>query len=101
LAAIAYFSLSGDKSISTMIVMNTAKMIAALDEELARLRQVRDLLAGDATEEPVKRKRGRPAKNAVKSLTPVAKKRNLSDEARQRIAEAQKRRWAAQKNDEQ
>jgi hypothetical protein len=84
-----------------MIVMNTAKMIAALDEELARLRQVRDLLAGGATEEPVKRKRGRPAKTAVKAVAPAAKKRNLSDEARQRIAEAQKRRWAAQKSEDQ
>lgn len=81
-----------------MSVMNTAKMIAALDEELARLRQVRDLLAGGIPDEPVKRKRGRPAKTAVKTVAPVVKKRNLSDEARQRIAEAQKRRWAAQKN---
>jgi hypothetical protein len=82
--------------------MNTAKMIAALDEELARLRQVRDLLAGGAPEEPVKRKRGRPAKTAIKTVAPpVVKKRNLSDEARQRIAEAQKRRWAAQKTDAQ
>jgi hypothetical protein len=81
-----------------MIVMNTAKMIAALDEELSRLRQVRELLAGGAPEEPVKRKRGRPAKTAIKTtMAPVTKKRNLSDEARQRIAEAQKRRWAAQK----
>jgi len=82
-----------------MIVMNTAKMIAALDEELARLRQVRELLAGDTPEEPVKRKRGRPAKVAVKTAQPVSKKRNLSDESRARIAEAQKRRWAAQKRD--
>ena len=82
-----------------MVVMNTAKMIEALDEELARLRQIRDLLAGDVPEEPEKRKRGRPAKTAAKPAAPVAKKRNLSDEARQRIAEAQKRRWAAQKQD--
>jgi hypothetical protein len=47
----------------------------------------------------VKRKRGRPAKAAVKTAPPVSKKRNLSDEARARIAEAQKRRWAAQKRD--
>ncbi len=83
----------------TILVMNTAKMIAALDEELARLRQVRELLSGGAPEAPAKRKRGRPAKSAAKTLTvaPVAKKRNLSDEARQRIAEAQKRRWAAKR----
>ena len=84
-----------------MSVMNTAKMIEALDEELARLRQIRDLLAGDEPEEPEKRRRGRPAKTAAKPSTPEVKKRNLSDEARQRIAEAQKRRWAAQKRENQ
>ena len=81
--------------------MNTAKMIEALDEELARLRQIRNLLAGDTPAEPEKRRRGRPAKATTKPVAPEAKKRNLSDEARQRIAEAQKRRWAAQKRDTQ
>ena len=83
--------------------MNTARILAALDEEISRLHQVRALLAGDAAELPLKKKRGRPAKSAtaVVAAKPAAKtngrRRPLSDEARQRIAEAQKRRWAAQK----
>jgi hypothetical protein len=80
--------------------MNTTKILAALDDELVRLRRVRDLLTSNAPEEPAKKRRGRPAKNAPKPVAPVAvKKRNLSDEARQRIAEAQKRRWAAQREE--
>ncbi len=83
--------------------MNTAKLLATLDEELGRLRQVRALLAGEEPAAPVKRKRGRPAKNAPVYIAPpqTTKKRQLSEEARQRIAEAQKRRWAAQKRDAQ
>lgn len=78
--------------------MDTAHILAALDEELFRLRQVRDLLSGGAPEPPVKRGRGRPPKTAAPPTPPPAKKRVLSEEARKRIAEAQKRRWAAQKS---
>ena len=82
-------------------MMNTTNMLAALDEELSRLRQVRDLLTGGTGEAvPAKRKRGRPAKSASAAPAPAAapkKKRQLSEEARQRIAGAQKRRWAAPK----
>ena len=63
-----------------MVHLDTQALLRAIDEELNRLRQVRDLLAGDA-----------PAAFPAKS------KRKLSDEARQRIVDAQKRRWAAQK----
>jgi hypothetical protein len=49
----------------------------------------------------VKRKPGRPRKSeavAVPAAKPAKKKkRNLSPEGRKRIAEAVKRRWAAQK----
>ena len=54
-------------------------LLRAIDEELERLRRVRDLLTGDGGSAV------RPAK------------RNLSAEARQRIVDAQKRRWAARK----
>jgi hypothetical protein len=64
--------------------MNTESLISAIDEELARLTKVRDLLAGHAT---THKKPGRPAK----------KKRVLSAEAREKIAAAQRKRWAAQK----
>jgi hypothetical protein len=83
-----------------MSKMNTSKIIAALDEELARLRQVRELLTGEAGEAP--RRRGPRAGARAAGRTPAAgkparKKRVLSEEARQRIADAQKRRWAAAK----
>ena len=85
----------------TIIAMNTERIVSALDEELARLRQVRDLLAGSSMDSPngapEKRRRGRPPKSAAVAAKPVVKKRMLSDEARKRIADAQKRRWAAQK----
>ena len=63
-----------------MTGFDSKALLRAIDEELDRLRKVRDLLAGDGTAAP-----GRPAK------------RNLSAEARQRIVDAQKRRWAARK----
>ena len=86
--------------------MNTAKIISALDDELARLRQVRDLLAGQSSDEPQSRRRGRapqaqskaaPRNGNGATAKPARKKRVLSEEARQRIADAQKRRWAAAK----
>lgn len=66
--------------------MTTTKIIAAIDAELARLKQAKTLL------------------NAVSSGAPktaMKVKRNISPEARARIAAAQKKRWAAQKRSEQ
>ncbi len=62
-----------------MVHLDTQALLRAIDEELNRLRQVRDLLAG------------------APAAFPAKSKRKLSDEARQRIVDAQKRRWAAQK----
>jgi hypothetical protein len=60
------------------------KIIAAVDEEIARLQQVRSILAGGGGfPGPFKKRRGG--------------KRTLSAEARERIAAAQRKRWAAQK----
>jgi len=66
--------------------MNREQIIAAIDEEISRLQQVRKLLQS-AT--------GRVITTGVAGKAP--KKRILSPEARQRIAAAQKRRWAKQK----
>ena len=67
--------------------MNREQMIAAIDEEITRLEQVRKLLQNTNSSQLLRtRTAGRPAR-----------KRVLSAEARQRIAAAQKRRWAAQK----
>lgn len=54
--------------------METDKIIQAIDDEIARLKQARGLLSNTTTK-PVKR-------------------RKLSAEARKRIADAQKKRWA-------
>jgi hypothetical protein len=76
--------------------MNREATIAALDEELARLRKARALLSADLYPMPAKLKPGRPPKVEA-SIKPAARKRFFSDEARQRIIDGQKRRWAAQK----
>lgn len=67
-------------------------ILAEIDAEIARLTHVRALLSGT----------GKSAnKAATKTTTAPAvrrrKKRVLSAEARKRIAEAQRKRWAAQK----
>jgi hypothetical protein len=67
-----------------MISVKNEHILEALDEELDRLRKIRNLLAGA----PI---------DANWNGHPRAKKRFLSEEARQRIVDAQKRRWAAQK----
>ncbi len=56
-------------------------LLHEINAELVRLRTIRDLLAGGTIS------------GATGSDQP-GKKRNLSDEARQRIVDAQKRRWA-------
>lgn len=63
--------------------MNMDEILAEIDAEIAALEKARDLLrAGPViTVQKAKRKR----------------KRNLTPEGRRRIAEAVKRRWAAQK----
>jgi hypothetical protein len=75
-------------------------ILAQLDAEIARLTQVRNLLSATGKVEAkitaVKVKT--PKKKPVKSATGVKKaKRILSPEARKAIADAQRRRWAAQK----
>lgn len=73
--------------------MEVSRILAEIDSQIAKLQQARALLAGI---EPAKRGPGRP-----KSLTSLAKsptpgvKRVLSPEARKRIADAQRKRWAA------
>jgi hypothetical protein len=65
--------------------MTTDKILAAIDEEIARLEKVRALLSTSVT----------PARGQAAS--PVRKSRRLSSAARKRIAEAQRKRWAMQK----
>jgi hypothetical protein len=81
--------------------MALSDIIASIDREIAQLQQARGLLSG-AVAPVAKKKAGRPRKVDVKAAPAIAKvstkrKRNLSPEGRKRIAEAVKRRWAAQK----
>lgn len=87
--------------------MGVSEILASVDREIALLQQARALLSGNAAP-AAKKAVGRPRKTAVApkraaTVAPVAakpakkKKRNLSPEGRKRIAEAVKRRWAAQK----
>ena len=67
-------------------------ILAQIDAEIARLTQARSVLANLGTV---------PVSASKKTANPVKakkrKKRVLSPEARKRIADAQRKRWAAQK----
>jgi hypothetical protein len=81
--------------------MGVSEILASVDSEIALLQRVRALLGGAVAAAP-RKTAGRP-KKVVAAVAPVSakpakkKKRNLSPEGRKRIAEAVKRRWAAQK----
>ena len=72
--------------------MSIETIIAEIDAEIARLTQVRSLLAGSRSNNA-----SRAVNKAVKGTTRKRRKRVLSAEARKRIADAQRKRWAAQK----
>jgi hypothetical protein len=75
--------------------VNTEQILAAIDAEVARLQEVRALLGDTSTT----KRRGRPPGSATKAAPAkrVPKKRVLSAEARAKIAEAQRKRWAKSK----
>ena len=68
--------------------MSREQILAAIDEEISKLQQVRKLLQGSGGKLTAGLAGGKPRA-----------KRILSPEARQRIAAAQKRRWAKQKKE--
>ena len=78
-----------------------AAILALIDQEIARLQEARTLFSGGADAPGIKR-RGRPAKallaEAKAKKNPAKATRQLSEEARARIAAGQKKRWAAQKD---
>jgi hypothetical protein len=63
--------------------MNVTELLSQIDSEISRLHEARSLLAGQGTGN------GRGFKSR--------KKRVLSAEAREKIAAAQRKRWARQK----
>jgi hypothetical protein len=66
--------------------MEMKRILAEIDAEINKLQRVRAVLVGS--------KSGRHAKSAI---GPAAAKRQLSPEARARIAAAQRARWAKAK----
>lgn len=69
--------------------MTREDIIAAIDEEISRLEKVKDLLQSASS--------GKVRGAVTHKPAAGTKKRNLSPDARARIAAAQKRRWAKQK----
>lgn len=67
-------------------------ILAEIDAEIARLTQARKLLAGATGAQKFT-----STAKAGKAAAPPRRKRVLSAEARKRIADAQRRRWAAQR----
>jgi hypothetical protein len=83
--------------------MANDNILALIEAEIARLTQVRALLARTGKISPKLLERNAKkvlaaAKAQGKTKTKTKAKRVLSPEARARIAEAQRRRWAAQKS---
>ena len=70
--------------------MSREQILAAIDEEISKLQHVRRLLQGSGSSKLVSGMSGSSKQRA---------KRVLSPDARQRIAAAQKRRWAKQKKE--
>ena len=82
--------------------MEVTRILAEIDAQISKLQQARVLLSGTSTSSaaPAKKAVGRPRKTVEAPSKPAAgsrTKRNLSPEARKRIADAQKRRWAERK----
>ena len=68
-----------------------------IDAEIARLMQAKALLSSEATV-ALKRKPGRPLKTAAIVVSNLQKKRKkMSAEGRERVRQAQIKRWAAVK----
>ena len=71
--------------------MAIENILAQIDSEIARLRQARALLANIGTSAATSGRK--TSKSSAKAKT--KKKRYLSADARKRIADAQRKRWAA------
>jgi hypothetical protein len=74
------------------LAMSIESILSEIDAEIARLTQVRSLLAGSQS---VSTSRAKSKTSPATSKS--RRKRVLSAEARKRIADAQRKRWAAQK----
>ena len=74
--------------------MDSQSIISAIDAEIAKLEQVRSLLANGSKVD------GLTTRKAAKNVSAEQpKKRTMSAEARKRIGDAQRKRWAATKKE--
>ena len=76
--------------------MTIDSILAQIDSEIAKLAQVRSLLAGIGKVAATVTKR-KTKKKSAPAKAKTRKRRVLSADARKRIADAQRKRWAAQK----
>jgi len=74
--------------------VQVSEILSEIDKEIARLQQVRSLLAGET---PKTRRGQKKSAASAPAAAKKAAKRKLSPEGRKRIAEAMKRRWAERK----
>jgi hypothetical protein len=74
--------------------LEVTRILAEIDAQVAKLLQARALLAGSGPAPVAKKAVGRPRKVVAAPTKKTSVKRSLSPEARKRIADAQKRRWA-------
>ena len=78
--------------------MTIDSILAQIDAEIAKLAQVRSLLNGiGKVAAKITKRKTKKTPAPVKAKAKTRKKRVLSAEARKRIADAQRKRWAAQK----
>lgn len=70
--------------------MQVSDIVHAIDRELERLQQARDLLSGT-------KRRGRRPSSAATTTSPRNGRRTLSAEARRVVSEKLKARWAERK----
>jgi hypothetical protein len=66
--------------------MSVDTILASIDREIAQLERARSLLSGLSTKT-----------KTPKAAAPKKKRRKMSAEARKRIADSQRKRWAKQK----
>ena len=75
--------------------MQVSQILVEIDNEISRLQQARDLLAGANARGPRKGSYG-----AAKKAAKATGRRKLSPEGRRKIAEAMKRRWAERRKEQ-
>jgi hypothetical protein len=83
--------------VSRIRSMTLDAILTSIDEQISKLQQARAVLTDGVVAPAATKGPGRPKKTAAPAAAKAPKKRVMSEEARARIAAAQKKRWAATK----